>query len=102
MVTRRRHFAAARRARTLRPKATRPVHGTGRWRPTRRCAAGSAIYHKINWRETAFAMGFPQSEWPEFSLQIDPSDFLVPQLFDPKDDRWEERGKSGRVPDMCR
>jgi len=39
--------------------------------------AGSAIYHKINWRETALAMGFAQSEWPEFRLQIDPNDFMA-------------------------
>jgi hypothetical protein len=47
-------------------------------------------------------MGFPQSEWPEFRLQMDPNDFLVPQVFDPKDERWSERGKSARVPDECR
>jgi L-ascorbate metabolism protein UlaG (beta-lactamase superfamily) len=50
--------------------------------------AGSGLYHKINWRETALAMGFPQAEWPEFRLQIDPNDFLVPQVFDPSDRRW--------------
>jgi hypothetical protein len=63
---------------------------------------GSALYHKINWRETATNMRFPQSEWPEFRLQIDPNDFLVPQVFDPDDERWQERGKSGRLPDQCR
>jgi hypothetical protein len=47
-------------------------------------------------------MGFPQSECPEFRLQIDPNDFLAPQVFDPKDERWEERGKSSRLPDQCR
>jgi len=55
--------------------------------------AGSGHYHKINWRETAFAMGFPQSEWPEFRLQIDPNDFLVPQVFDPGDRRWAKSGE---------
>jgi hypothetical protein len=35
-------------------------------------------------------------------LLIDPNDFLVPQVFDPKSDRWAERGKSARVPDACR
>jgi hypothetical protein len=63
---------------------------------------GSAIYHKLSWRETAHNMGFPQSEWPEFRLLIDPNDFLVPQVFDPSDERWSERGKSARVPDQCR
>ena len=33
-------------------------------------------------------MGFPQSEWPEFRLLLDPNDFLVPQVFDPKNERW--------------
>jgi len=27
---------------------------------------------------------------------------MVPQVFDPKNERWEERGKSSRVPDQCR
>ena len=47
-------------------------------------------------------MGFPQTEWPEFRLLLDPNDFLAPQVFDPKNERWEERGKSSRVPDACR
>jgi L-ascorbate metabolism protein UlaG (beta-lactamase superfamily) len=80
----------------LKPKVYYPGHVTDV------AQRGSALYHKINWRETAHNMGFPQSEWPEFRLQIDPNDFLVPQLFDPKDERWYERGKSGRVPDQCR
>jgi len=80
----------------LQPKVYYPGHVTDV------AQRGSALYHKINWRETAQNMGFPQEEWPEFRLQIDPNDFLVPQVFDPKDDRWEERGKSSRVPDMCR
>ena len=62
----------------------------------------SGIYHRIAWRETALAMRFPQSEWPEFRLLMDPNDFLVPQVFDPKNERWEERDKSSRVPDACR
>lgn len=49
---------------------------------------GSALYHKINWRETATNMGFARSEWPEFRLQVDPNDFAVPQVFDPDDERW--------------
>ena len=64
--------------------------------------AGSAHYHKINWRETAHNMGFPQSAWPEFRLQIDPNDFLVPQVFTPSDERWSEHGKAARVSELCR
>jgi len=26
----------------------------------------------------------------------------VPQVFDPDDARWQERGKSSRIPAMCR
>jgi len=80
----------------LKPKVYYPGHITDV------AQKGSGIYHKIAWRETALNMGFPQSEWPEFRLLIDPNDFLVPQVFDPKADRWEERGKSARVPDACR
>ena len=80
----------------LRPKVYYPGHLTDV------AQAGSALYHKINWRETAQNMGFPQSEWPEFRLLMDPNDFLVPQIFDPKNERWDERGKSARVPDACR
>jgi L-ascorbate metabolism protein UlaG (beta-lactamase superfamily) len=80
----------------LKPKVYYPGHITDV------AQKGSGIYHKIDWRETALAMGFPQSEWPEFRLLIDPNDFLVPQVFDPKSDRWAERGKSARVPDACR
>jgi L-ascorbate metabolism protein UlaG (beta-lactamase superfamily) len=80
----------------LKPKVYYPGHVTDV------AQRGSALYHKINWRETAQNMAFPQSEWPELRMQIDPNDFLVPQVFDPKDDRWQERGKSGRMPDQCR
>jgi hypothetical protein len=78
----------------LKPKVYYPGHLTDV------AQAGSALYHKINWRETANNMGFPQSEWPEFRLQIDPNDFFVPQVFDPNDKRWAKADRS--VPDLCR
>ena len=78
----------------LKPKVYYPGHLTDV------AQAGSAIYHKINWRETALAMGFPQSEWPEFRLLVDPNDFFVPQVFDPNDKRWAKPDRS--VPDLCR
>jgi len=59
----------------LKPKVYYPGHLTDV------AQAGSALYHKINWRETAQKHGFPQSEWPEFRLLVDPNDFLVPQVF---------------------
>jgi hypothetical protein len=68
----------------LKPKVYYPGHLTDV------AQAGSALYHKINWRETAVNMGFPQSDWPEFRLQVDPNDFMVPQIFNPKDDRWSK------------
>jgi hypothetical protein len=80
----------------LKPKVYYPGHITDV------AQKGSGIYHKIAWRETALAMGFPQSQWPEFRLLVDPNDFLVPQVFDPKNERWEDRGKSARLPDACR
>ena len=80
----------------LKPEVYYPGHTTDV------AQAGSALYHKINWRETALAMGFPQSEWPEFRLQIDPNDFMVPQVFDPDDKRWDRQGASKGVPQQCR
>jgi len=78
----------------LKPKVYYPGHLTDV------AQAGSALYHKIDWRETANNMGFPQSEWPEFRLQIDPNDFFAPQVFDPNDKRWSKPDRS--VPDLCR
>jgi len=82
--------------RHLRPKVYYPGHVTDVAQP------GSAIYHKLSWRDTALAMGFPQSEWPEFRLQIDPNDFLVPQVFETKNDRWTKSSKDeDRVRALC-
>jgi hypothetical protein len=81
----------------LKPKVYYPGHVTDV------AQAGSVLYHKINWRETALNMGFPQSEWPEFRAQIDPNDFLVPQVFDPSDKRWSKsRGDRDRHHSQCR
>jgi L-ascorbate metabolism protein UlaG (beta-lactamase superfamily) len=80
----------------LKPKVYYPGHLTDV------AQAGSALYHKISWRETAQNMGFPQSEWPEFRLLVDPNDFLVPQVFTPSDERWEKsREEEGRVESYC-
>jgi hypothetical protein len=81
----------------LKPKVYYPGHVTDV------AQAGSALYHKINWRETAVNMGFAQSEWPEFRLQVDPNDFMVPQIFDPSDSRWSKsRDAERRVHEQCR
>jgi hypothetical protein len=81
----------------LRPKVYYPGHLTDV------AQAGSALYHKINWRETAQNMGFPQSEWPEFRLLVDPNDFLVPQVFNPSDQRWaKSHEEERRVASQCR
>ena len=81
----------------LRPKVYYPGHLTDV------AQAGSALYHKINWRETALAMGFPQSDWPEFRLLVDPNDFMVPQAFNVNDERWEKsREAEERVRSQCR
>ena len=81
----------------LKPKVYYPGHVTDVAQP------GSAIYHKLSWRQTAVNMGFPQSEWPEFRLQIDPNDFLVPQVFNPRDERWSKsREAEARVRSQCR
>jgi len=72
----------------LKPKVYYPGHLTDV------AQAGSALYHKINWRETALNMGFPQEEWPEFRLLLDPNDFMVPQVFNPSDDRWRKEHES--------
>ena len=81
----------------LKPKVYYPGHLTDV------AQAGSALYHKINWRETAQNMGFPQSEWPEFRLLVDPNDFLVPQVFNPRDERWSKPHEAERrVASQCR
>jgi hypothetical protein len=81
----------------LKPKVYYPGHLTDV------AQAGSALYHKINWRETAQNMGFPQSEWPEFRLLVDPNDFLVPQIFVPSDQRWSKsHDAERRVASQCR
>src|SRR5438132_121107 len=81
----------------LRPKVYYPGHLTDV------AQAGSALYHKMNWRQTALAMGFPQGDWPEFRLLVDPNDFMVPQAFNVNDERWEKsREAEERVRSQCR
>jgi len=81
----------------LKPKVYYPGHLTDV------AQAGSALYHKLSWRETAQNMGFPQSEWPEFRLQVDPNDFLAPQVFNTRDERWEKsRAAEDRIRSQCR
>jgi len=81
----------------LKPKVYYPGHLTDV------AQAGSALYHKISWRETAQNMGFPQSEWPEFRLLVDPNDFLVPQVFTPDDERWSKSHEAkARIRSQCR
>jgi hypothetical protein len=47
-------------------------------------------------------MGFMPDEWPEFRLQIDPNDFMVPQVFNPNDTRWAKTGEQiRRVASQC-
>jgi len=62
---------------------------------------GSGIYHMMAWRETALNMGFPQSDWPEFHLLLDPIDFFVPQVWTPGDPRWSNPAKASRVSQFC-
>jgi hypothetical protein len=48
-------------------------------------------------------MGFPQSEWPEFRLLVDPNDFMVPQVFNTRDDRWDKSSAAeDRIRSQCR
>ncbi len=80
----------------LKPKVYYPGHLTDV------AQAGSALYHKISWQQTAVNMGFTPDEWPEFRLQIDPNDFMVPQVFNPNDTRWEKSGEHiRRVASQC-
>ena len=68
----------------LKPKVYYPGHVTDVAQP------GSALYHKISWLQTATNMGFEESEWPELRTLVDPNDFMVPQVFNPGDERWEK------------
>ena len=81
----------------LRPKVYYPGHLTDVAQP------GSALYHKINWQQTALNMGFSQSDWPEFRLLVDPNDFMVPQVFNTRDDRWDKSSnQEDRIRSLCR
>jgi L-ascorbate metabolism protein UlaG (beta-lactamase superfamily) len=81
----------------LKPKVYYPGHTTDVAQP------GSAMYHSINWKQTASNMGFAQAEWPELRTQIDPNDFFVPQVFDPGDERWEKSHEfERRMDSLCR
>jgi L-ascorbate metabolism protein UlaG (beta-lactamase superfamily) len=79
----------------LRPKVYIPGHLTTVAQP------GSAIYHKISYRETAMNMGIPDSQLPEFRLLVDPNDFFVPQVYTPGDPRWSDANKSARIAQQC-
>jgi hypothetical protein len=79
----------------LHPKVYIPGHLTTVAQP------GSAIYHKIAYRETALNMGMPQSSMPEFRLLVDPNDFFVPQVYTPTDPRWSDANKSARAAQDC-
>jgi L-ascorbate metabolism protein UlaG (beta-lactamase superfamily) len=79
----------------LKPKVFIPGHITDV------AQKGSGIYHMMSWRETALNMGYPQSEWPEFRLLMDPIDFMVPQVWTPGDARWFDASKGARVAQLC-
>ncbi len=79
----------------LKPKVYIPGHITDV------AQRGSGIYHMLAWRETALNMGFPQSEWPEFRLLLDPIDFAVPQVYSIFDQRWINPAKAARVAQFC-
>jgi len=79
----------------LKPKVYVPGHITDV------AQKGSGIYHMMSWRETALNMGFPQSQWPEFRLLLDPINFADPQVFSPMDVRWADTVKSGRFAHFC-
>lgn len=79
----------------LRPKVYIPGHITDV------AQKGSGIYHMQSWQQTALNMGYPQSEWPDFRLLLDPIDFLVPQVWTPGDPRWFHAEKGGRIAQLC-
>jgi hypothetical protein len=62
---------------------------------------GSGVYHMMSWRQTALNMGFPQNQWPEFRLLMDPFDFMVPQVWTPADARWFNPAKAGPIAQLC-
>ena len=79
----------------LKPKVYIPGHITDV------AQKGSGIYHMMSWRETALNMGFPQSEWPEFRLLLDPIHFFLPQVYTPTDARWVNPEKAARFAQFC-
>jgi hypothetical protein len=79
----------------LRPKQYIPGHITDV------AQMGSGLYHLIALRDTMLNMGFPQSEWPEIRMLIDPNDFAVPQVYSVGDTRWANPAKAARVAQFC-
>jgi glyoxylase-like metal-dependent hydrolase (beta-lactamase superfamily II) len=82
----------------LKPKVYYPGHFGG---PAPNGIPGDNLYHHISWHETAVNMGWPKSQWPEFKPFMDPVHYMMPQVFDPTDDRWA-KGKGNVVPKLCR
>jgi hypothetical protein len=64
---------------------------------------GSSPYYLVNWRETALAMGFPESQWPELRWMVDPLDYFRPLVYDPDDKRWaKSRHAEHKYREHCR
>jgi hypothetical protein len=64
---------------------------------------GSSPYYLVNWRETARAMRFAQSEWPELRWMVDPLDYFRPLVYDPDDRRWAKSHEAReKYRDHCR
>jgi L-ascorbate metabolism protein UlaG (beta-lactamase superfamily) len=64
---------------------------------------GSSPYYLLNWRQTAYNMGFAQSDWPELRWMVDPIDYFRPLVYDPQDERWDKpRQADARFRHHCR
>jgi len=79
----------------LRSKVYFPAHVTNATNPS------SAPEWRLGWYAQNDAMGIPESLRPEPRWQVDPLDYLQPQVYSPGDPRWFDPGKSAAMQRYC-
>jgi hypothetical protein len=68
----------------IQPKVYIPIHQTNAAMPT------SSLRFKTSYFKQLDAMNVPQDQRPEARWVVDPNEYLKPQVYDPKDDRWKK------------
>jgi len=79
----------------LKPQIYIPIHMTNVALPS------SSPEYRIAWLQQNDAMGVPRNQRPEIRWQVDPLDFLKPQVYSIGDPRWSNPNKASRVAQAC-